>query len=102
MSDAEHHWTFLSNHTHVLLCVAREPDARVRDVADVVGITERAVQRILAELEEAGIVRRERRGRRNHYEIENDAPLRHPLEAHRTVGDLLRMLKKRPAAVAAT
>jgi DNA-binding transcriptional ArsR family regulator len=53
------------------------------------------VQRILAELEEAGIVRRERRGRRNHYEIEDDAPLRHPLEAHRTVGDLLRMLKKK-------
>lgn len=93
MSETDHLWTFLSNHAHVLLCVAREPDVRVRDVAVEVGITERAVQRILGELEEAGVVRRERRGRRNHYEVDQGIPLRHPLESHRTVGDLLALLR---------
>ncbi|MBX3249924.1 MAG: winged helix-turn-helix transcriptional regulator [Myxococcales bacterium] len=88
-------WTFLSNHAHVLLCVARDSDVRVRDVADEVGITERAVQRILGELEDAGVLQRERRGRRNHYEVDASVPLRHPLEAHRTVGDLLRVLRRR-------
>lgn len=97
MSETEHLWTFLSNHAHVLLCVAREPDVRVRDVAVEVGITERAVQRILGELEEAGVVRRERRGRRNHYEVERTIPLRHPLESHRTVGDLLGLLRGQAA-----
>lgn len=87
-------WTFLSNHAHVLLCVAGDSDARVRDVAEQVGITERAVQRILGELEEAGVLERERRGRRNHYEVNPAASLRHPLEAHRTVGDLLRVLRR--------
>lgn len=87
-------WTFLSNHAHVLLCVARDSDVRVRDVADEVGITERAVQRILGELEIAGVLQRERRGRRNHYEVDPSVPLRHPLEAHRTVGDLLRVLRR--------
>ncbi|MCB9601479.1 MAG: winged helix-turn-helix transcriptional regulator [Sandaracinus sp.] len=95
MSEQDIGWTFLSNHTHVLLCVARDSDVRVRDVALEVGITERAVQRILGELEEAGVVRREKRGRRNHYEVESEAPLRHPMEAHRTVGDLLRLLRKK-------
>jgi DNA-binding transcriptional ArsR family regulator len=88
-------WTFLSNHAHVLLCVARDSDVRVRDVAEEVGITERAVQRILGELEEAGVLQRERRGRRNHYEVDASLPLRHPLEAHRTIGDLLRVLRRR-------
>lgn len=95
MSETHHLWTFLSNHAHVLLCVAREPDVRVRDVAVEVGITERAVQRILGELEEAGVVHRERRGRRNHYEVDGECPLRHPLESHRTVGDLLALLRVR-------
>ncbi|MCA9614956.1 MAG: winged helix-turn-helix transcriptional regulator [Sandaracinus sp.] len=95
MSEHDTGWTFLSNHTHVLFCVARDSDVRVRDVALEVGITERAVQRILGELEEAGVVRREKRGRRNHYEVESDAPLRHPMESHRTVGDLLRLLRKK-------
>ena len=90
-----HRWTFLSNHAHVLLCIARDENARVRDVAQAVGITERAVQRILGELEEAGIVSRERLGRRNHYRIDDAVPLRHPLEEHRTVGELLRLLSAR-------
>jgi hypothetical protein len=85
-------WTFLSNHTHVLLCLAVDDDVRVRDVAEEVGITERAVQRILAELEEAGTVERQRIGRRNHYTLNLDVPLRHPLEAHHTVGELLALL----------
>lgn len=85
-------WTFLSNHAHVLLCVARDPNVRVRHMALAVGITERAVQRILAELEEAGVLTHERLGRRNRYQIHGQAALRHPLEAHRTVEDLLGLL----------
>lgn len=84
-------WTFLSNHTHVLLCLAHDPSARVRDVADAVGITERAVQRILSDLEEGGIIERSRDGRRNRYTIHTDRSLRHPIESHRTIGDLLNM-----------
>ncbi|MAQ16307.1 MAG: ArsR family transcriptional regulator [Sandaracinus sp.] len=87
-----HSWTFLSNHAHALMCIARDPDARVRDIAAAVGITERAVQRILRELEEAGVLVRERRGRRNHYVIEGHCPLRHPLEQHRTVNDLIKLV----------
>lgn len=88
-------WTFLTNHAHVLICLAQEPEARMRDVAVQVGITERAVQRIVADLEEAGIITRVRDGRRNHYEIHREKPLRHPVEAHRTVGDLLGMARNR-------
>jgi predicted transcriptional regulator len=97
MSDTTAHaWTFLSNHGHVLLCIASNPDARVRDIADRVGITERAVQRIVAELAAAGVVTRERRGRRTHYGIDAAAHLRHPLEAHRSVADLLRLIEPEP------
>ncbi len=67
-------WTFLTNHAHVLLCVARDPGARLRDVADVVGITERAAQRIVAELEEAGYLTRTRDARRNRYEVHPELP----------------------------
>ncbi len=96
MSD----WTFLTNHTHVLLCVARDPGARLRDVAEVVGITERAAQRIVAELEEAGYLTRSRDGRRNRYEVHPDVPLRHPLEREHAVGEILDVL--RPHAPAAS
>jgi len=89
----ESRWSFLSNHTHVLLCVSIDGDLRVRDVAARVGITERAVQRILAELEDAGTIERERVGRRNHYTINPDIHLRHPLEQHHTVGELLELLR---------
>lgn len=84
-------WTFLTNHAHVLLCLAADPALRVRDVAARVGITERAVQKILAELEQAGVLSRAREGRRNRYEICGSVPLRHPVEAHRTVAHLLTM-----------
>lgn len=82
-------WTFLTNHSHVLICLARKSQARLRDVATAVGITERAVQKIVLELETAGVIRRYREGRRNRYHIVTDAPLRHPVEAHCTVGQLL-------------
>lgn len=85
-------WTFLSNYAHVLVCLARDPEMRLRDVADEVGITERAVQRIVRELEVAGVLKRSRRGRRNYYEIVSNVPLRHALEAHCTVGQLLDIL----------
>ena len=86
------HWTFLSNHGHVLVCLARDPDARLRDVAQSVGITERAVQKIVSDLEDAGVVQRVRDGRRNRYRLFLERPLRHPLEAHRNVGSLLGMV----------
>jgi len=85
-------WTFLTNHSHVLICLWRGPDDRLRDVAQRVGITERAVQAIVADLEAAGTLTRTRDGRRNHYQIHADSRLRHPVEAGRTVGDLLRMV----------
>ena len=88
-------WTFLSNHAHVLVCLARDPQARLRDVAAAVGITERAVQKIVADLDEAGVLVRHRRGRRNEYEINRRAPLRHALEAHAEVGTLLESVRPR-------
>lgn len=87
-------WTFLTNHAHVLLCIARDPEARIRDLADAVGITERAVQRILVDLEAAGYVAHEREGRRNRYEVRADLPLRHPLESHRSVGSLIASIER--------
>jgi len=85
-------WTFLSNHTHVLVCLARDPDTRLRDVAEQVGITERAVFKIVGELESSGVITRMREGRRNHYEIDASTRLRHPLEGDRTVRSLLEFL----------
>jgi len=85
-------WTFLSNHGHVLLCIARDPNVRVREIARAVGITERAVMRIVGELEEAGVIARTRKGRRTHYEINEAMPLRHPIEAEHSVGELMRLI----------
>lgn len=83
------HWTFLSNHGYVLACLARDPGVRLRDVALMVGITERAVQKIVADLEASGVLSRTRTGRRNRYELYRDRPLRHALGSHQTVGALL-------------
>lgn len=83
-------WTFLSNHAHVIVCLALEPDSRIRDMAERVGVTERTVTGIIADLEDAGILSIEKVGRRNRYRINRRARLRHPLEEHKTVGDLLR------------
>ena len=81
-------WTFLSNHAYLPISIAAEPEIRMRR-GHPVGITERAVQRIVAELEAGGYLKITREGRRNKYEVKNDLPLRHPVEAHRTVGDLV-------------
>lgn len=89
-------WTFLTNHSHVLICLWREPEARLRDVADRVGITERAVQAIVADLEEGRVLTRTREGRRNRYQIHVDVPLRHPVESNRTVAALLKMAGDEP------
>ncbi len=82
-------WNFFTNHAHVLICLARNGQQPLREVALAVGITERAVQRIVAELEEAGYLERERVGRQNCYVIHTQGRLRHPLESHRTIGNLL-------------
>lgn len=87
-----HGWTFLSNHAHALICLARDEDCRVRDLALRIGITERAVQRILADLEAGGYLVRERHGRRNRHRLMLDRPMRHPLEASHTVGELVTAL----------
>ncbi len=89
-----HEWTFLTNHAHVLVCLATDPDARLRDVADRVGITERAVQRIVQDLEEGGVITRTRDGRRNRYRIHTRKALRHPVESHKRVADLLAMVAR--------
>ena len=87
-------WTFLTNHARVLFCLAASPDLRLREAAEQIGITERAVQRIVTDLEDAGILTRAREGRRNRYAINPAEPLRHPNEAHCTVGDLLALARE--------
>ena len=82
-------WTFFTNHAHVLLCLAADPEMRLRDVTAKVGITERAVQKIIAELEAGGVLERQRIGRRNVYRILGSLPLRHPVESHCTVDGLV-------------
>ena len=85
----DRHWTFLTNHSHVLVCIAENPDILVREVADRVGITERATQRIVAELEEAGYLSHTKVGRRNRYTVNSEMKLRHSLEDHLAIGALL-------------
>lgn len=82
-------WTFLTNHTQVLLCVARDSDVRLRDVAQSVGITERAAQRIVTDLIDAGYVIRERVGRRNRYAINGEVAMRHRAQVGHDIGELL-------------
>jgi DNA-binding IclR family transcriptional regulator len=90
-------WTFLTNHTQVLLCIAEDSDARLRDIAEKVGITERAAQRIAAELVEGGVLERKRIGRRNHYAINREAAMRHAAQAEQQIGPLLDLLGAQPA-----
>jgi predicted ArsR family transcriptional regulator len=85
-------WTFLSNHGQVLLCIARDPDVRLREIGDQIGITERAVHRIVKELADAGYLRVERNGRRNRYTITSQLGLPDPLARDRSIGDLLSIL----------
>jgi len=80
-------WSFLTNHAHVLLCIAHDPSSRLRDIADAVGITERAAHRIVAELVDEGYVTRERRGRRNFYEVHPEREFGHPAPSHPAMKD---------------
>ncbi len=82
-------WTFLTNHSHVLICIAADPEARMRDIAGKVGITERAVQRIVEDLTEGGYLEVEKQGRRNSYVVKARKHLRHPVEAHVQLESLL-------------
>jgi predicted transcriptional regulator len=92
-APADKPWTFVTNHTQVLLCLAQNPDVRLRDVAQSIGITERAAQRILADLVESGYVERTRKGRRNHYTINRDRTMRHTAQLDREIGGLLDFLE---------
>jgi hypothetical protein len=96
--DSGKRWTFLSNHALVLAFIAANPGAPLRRAADAVGITERAVQRIVAELESAAYLTRSKQGRSNRYAINEDRPLGHALEAPCTVGELLELVGGRPDA----
>ncbi len=89
-------WTFFTNHGHVLVCLATDPELRTRDIADLVGITERSTQGIITDLVDAGYVTRIKEGRRNRYVVHADEPLRHPLERDHSVGELLVTLGKLP------
>lgn len=92
-------WTFLTNHAHVLICIWQNPDVRIRDIADVVGITERATQHIVAELEEAGYLQHDKIGRRNHYELATSQRLRLPIESNITLEDLMNVLAPKSEGV---
>ena len=82
-------WTFFTNHTHVLVSLALSPGSSLREVSLAIGITERAVQRIVADLEAAGALEKHRQGRRNTYRLNLDLPLRHPLERYRSIGEVI-------------
>ncbi len=86
MDEAKGDWTFFSNYAHVLVCLAEDPQARLRDVADRVDITERTAVRLITQLDQAGILKRVKNGRRNSYIIDTTKNLRHPIESHCTVG----------------
>jgi DNA-binding MarR family transcriptional regulator len=88
-------WTFLTNHAHVLLAIARTPDLRMRDIAELVGVTERTAMQIIGDLEADGYITRIREGRRNRYVIDPGHHLRHPLEEHHHIDDLLEALAHR-------
>ena len=91
--DPERGWRFVTNHTQVLLCIARDPGVRLREIADSVGITERAAQRIVADLIESGYVERDRVGRRNRYRVNPEIAMRHPAQDGHDIGELLQLLK---------
>jgi DNA-binding MarR family transcriptional regulator len=89
-------WHFLTNHAQVLLCIRNNQEARMRDIAGTVGVTERAAQRLTNDLVEAGYVTRERVGRRNRYRIDPEARMRHPAQREHAIGELLELLRPEP------
>ena len=90
-------WTFLTNHTHVLIAIQRNPQEKLRQIAELVGITERSAHRIVTELIEYGVLSVEKDGRRNRYIVHADKPLRHPMEGTQTVQDLLMLARQEEA-----
>ena len=92
-STKEHAWRFVTNHAHVLEYIYSDPSARLRDIAEAVGVTERTAAQIVNDLEAAGYLTKQRDGRRNRYEVHGALPLRHPRHRHRTVGDLIQFLE---------
>ena len=94
--DSEKSWHFLTSHSQVLICLHNNPDARLRDVAETVGITERAAQRIVTDLVDAGYVTRVRVGRRNRYELDPNVAMRHPSQYDHQIGELLDLLGASP------
>ena len=93
--EAPSGWTFLTNHGHVLVCIAQNPDVRIAEIADLVGIGERAAHRILGDLIREGYVVRTKVGRRNRYSIDFSRPLRHRLESEHTIGEVFRPVSRR-------
>jgi hypothetical protein len=91
--NEDHHWRFVTNHAHVLSCIAANPTARLRDIASTVGITERSAAQIMGDLAKAGYLTKTRDGRRNQYEVHGELPLRHPQHRHHTVGGLIAFLQ---------
>jgi DNA-binding MarR family transcriptional regulator len=89
VTDTKRQWTFLTSHASVLLEVARTPDATVREIAARSDLTERQAHRVLADLEDEGYILRERVGRRNHYRVNEHAPMRHPTNTQHDIGELL-------------
>ena len=89
----DHVWAFVTNYAHVLVCIAADPTARLRDIAETVGVTERTAAQLVRDLEQAGYLTKTRNGRRNHYEVHDELSLRHPLHRHHTVGELIRFLQ---------
>ena len=97
MPEEQSSWTFLTNHSLVLMSIYRNPDQRIRDIATTVGITERAAQQIVRDLEQGGYLSVTKTGRRNSYRVHADTPLRHPLQRGYRVRDLLSAFPIEPA-----
>ena len=91
--NGDHVWRFVTNYAHVLVCIAADPGARLRDIAETVGVTERTASQLVRDLEHAGYLTKTRTGRRNKYVVHDELPLRHPLHRHHTVGELIRFLQ---------
>jgi hypothetical protein len=98
MKERSERWTFLTNHGHALICIARDPTVRLRDVASLLGVTERTAQAIVNDLADGGYVLRTRVGNRSQYVVRASLPLRHPVERDHAVGDLIDLLAPGPAA----
>jgi DNA-binding transcriptional regulator PaaX len=92
--SSQHNFSFLTNYAHVLLLIAKESDVRMRELASTVGITERAVQRIVEDLTASGYLHVTKEGRRNHYEVLSDKSLKHPLVKHCSVNDLIQLVNR--------